>query len=112
MVSAEDSSTGKAKKLETLEEAANECFRMHGKSTKGERTDGEKIKIGNYEFQTLTIKSQYKDETFLVTAYKTEDNLDAYVEITLNNKPTTSAGDPLNYKEGLAKEFIESLKLK
>ena len=112
MVGAENSSTGKAKKLETIEEAANECFRMHGKSTNGERIDGERVKIGDYEYQTLTIKSQYKDETFLVTAYKTSDGLEAYVEITVNNKPTGSAGTALNYKEGLAQDFIKSLKLK
>lgn len=112
MISGAKSSTGKAKGIETLEEAANECFRMHGESTKGERTDIEKIKIGDYEYQVLNIKTQYKDETFLVTAYKTSDGLDAYVEITVNNKPTGSAGSALNYKEGLAQEFIKSIKLK
>ena len=110
MVGPELSSTGKAKKLETIEEAANECYRMHGNSGKAERKDGEKVKIGNYEFQTLTIKDQYNDKTYLVTAYTSEGKENGYVEIGFNNK--LKDDEMVKFTEGEGKAFIESLKLK
>ena len=110
MVGPELSSTGKAKKLETIEEAANECYRMHGNSGKAERKDGEKVKIGNYEFQTLTIKDDYNDRTYLVTAYLSEGKETAYVEIGFNNK--LKDDEKVTYTDGEGKAFIESLKLK
>ncbi len=110
MVGPELSSTGKAKKLETLEEAANECYRMHGMNGKSKRADGEKVKIGNYEYQTLTITDDYSDKTYLVSAYTSEGKEPAYVEVTFNNKMKDD--QKLSYKEGPGKEFLEALKLK
>ncbi len=110
MIGAQNSPTGKNKDIETPEEAANEVFRMHGNNGKAKRTDGEKVKISKYEFQTLTIDDGFNNKTYLATAYKTSDGKAAFVEIGINNKDKDD--EKLDYKDGLAKQFIESLNLK